>query len=175
MLTSILGPTFLRMTERTGNTGFDADHDCQNTRNEVLIRESTITVTFKDRTDGKECIVILGRWVDPYSSEVFTDPKKLQIDHLVPLKNAHLSGGWAWDKTKKRLFANDLQDPNHLISVKAALNQQKGAKGPDEWVPPNEDFWCAYGDVWERIKEHWQLTMTTKEAAAIARLKENCS
>ena len=152
----------------------DADGDCQNTRNEVLVRDSTVPVTFKARADGKQCSVESGRWVDPYSSEVFTEPKKLDIDHFVPLQNAHLSGGWSWDNQKRQDYANNLDDPEHLLAVKASLNRQKGAKGPENWKPPNQQFWCEYGEEWEHIKLTWQLTMTTAEAAAVQELKQHC-
>lgn len=68
-----------------------ADGDCQDTRQEVLIEESEIAVTF---INSDECRVASGRWTDPYSGEVFTDPKDLDVDHMVPLRNALLSGGW---------------------------------------------------------------------------------
>ena len=43
----------------------DEDGDCKNTRNEVLLRDSEVPVEFKNRTDGKECIVISGQWTYP--------------------------------------------------------------------------------------------------------------
>jgi hypothetical protein len=70
-------------------TRTDADGDCQDTPAEVLIVESTITVTLS--ADG--CDVIAGQWVDIYTSRVFTDPSLLDIDHMVPLADAHRSGG----------------------------------------------------------------------------------
>jgi len=57
----------------------DADDDCQDTRQEVLIEESEIAVTF---TDSDECRVLAGQWTDPYSGETFTDPRDLDVDHM---------------------------------------------------------------------------------------------
>ncbi|MCI0628233.1 MAG: HNH endonuclease family protein [Acidobacteria bacterium] len=108
----------------------DADGDCQNTRNEVLIRDSTAPVTFKPRADGKQCTVSSGRWVDPYSTEIFTDPKDLDIDHVVALQNAHLSGGWSWDAEKRKDYANSLADSAHLLAVKASPEPPEGRQGP---------------------------------------------
>ena len=152
----------------------DADGDCQNTRNEVLIRDSTIQVTFKPRADGRQCIVIAGRWIDPYSNEVITSPAALDIDHMVPLQNAHLSGGWDWDNDRRRDYANNLDDAHHLLAVKASLNRQKGAKGPEEWKPPTQSYWCTYATDWERIKTTWHLSMTTTEAAAVSAMEATC-
>jgi hypothetical protein len=118
--------------------------------------------------------VTSGRWVDPYSTEVFTDPKDLDIDHFVPLQNVHLSGGWDWDNQKRKDYANNLDDREHLLAVKASLNRQKGAKGPEQWKPPNQDFWCEYGREWEQVKATWHLTTTTAEAAAVQDLKQHC-
>ena len=57
---------------------------------------------------------------------MFTDASLLDIDHLVPLKEAHESGGFDWDADRRRDYANDLSDPNTLIAVARGLNRQKG-------------------------------------------------
>jgi hypothetical protein len=152
----------------------DEDGDCQSTRNEVLIRDADGPITFRPRADGRQCAVASGRWVDPYSGNVFTDPADLDIDHMVPLKNAHLSGGWAWDDGKRRDYANDLQDGLHLIAVRNSLNRSKSDKGPDLWKPPSKSYWCTYATTWEAIKDRWELSLTTTEAAAVAMMKQTC-
>ena len=79
----------------------DSDRDCQNTRHEVLIEESLKKPTFKS---SKQCQVATGEWLDPYTGLTVTDSIKLDVDHMVPLKNAHDSGGWAWDNRKNPLM-----------------------------------------------------------------------
>ena len=44
---------------------------------------------------------------DSYTGETVTDATRVEIDHMIPFKNAHDSGGWAWDKTRKAAFANE--------------------------------------------------------------------
>ena len=78
---------------------------------------------------------------------------------MVTLKKAHRSGGWKWTFQKREEYANDLENPGHLIAVKDSENQSKGAKGPDEWMPDNEDYWCTYIEDWELIKQRWDLLM----------------
>ena len=66
----------------------DADRDCQNTRQEVLIAESLIPVML----DAQGCRVASGLWFDSFTGQEFTDPSGLHIDHMVPLAEAHRSG-----------------------------------------------------------------------------------
>ena len=131
--------------------GIDEDKDCQNTRAEVLIKTSLIKPKFKTE---KQCVVISGKWLDPYSGKYFYDTKELEIDHLIPLKKAHTMGGHNWDKEKRKQFANDMEN---LIPVSSKLNQQKGSKGPRQWLPPNEKFRCKYLKKWLSIKEKYNL------------------
>ena len=102
----------------------DEDRDCQNARHEVLIEESPSTFGFKS---SKGCRVNSGSWNDPYSGRTITDATKLDIDHMVPLKEAHDSGAAFWSRERKRAYANDLDDPDTLIAVNRCLNRQKGA------------------------------------------------
>jgi len=132
----------------------DEDKDCQNTRHEVLIEESRTPVTFK--TD-KGCRVVSGSWLGAYSGDVFTDASKLDIDHLVPLKETHQSGGFSWDAARRRDYANDLSDPNTLIAVDRGLNRQKGAGDPSEWLPPNKAYQAEYAAAGVAVKLKWRL------------------
>jgi hypothetical protein len=145
---------------------YDLDGDCQDSRQEVLIAEGSDIVL-----DPKGCRVISGRWLDPYTNKLFIDPSQLDIDHFVALKNAHDSGGWLWTTEKKREFANDLINPGSLMAVSASANRSKGDRGPDEWLPTNLAYRCEFVRNWIKVKETWGLSLTAKEAKAIADLR----
>ena len=149
----------------------DADGDCQDARQEVLIAESLVPVTFE--TDRK-CRVESGRWFGAFTGAYFEDPSDLDVDHMVPLKNAHNSDGWAWSPAMKEEYANYLGDDDHLIAAQDNANQSKGARGPDEWMPPDETYWCDYAVNWSEIKHRWDLTMTEPEAEAVAVMLGTC-
>ncbi len=149
----------------------DADHDCQDTRQEVLIAESEVPVSFADK---RRCRVTTGRWRCPYTGDVYTEPRQLDVDHMVPLKNAHCSGGWAWDGKKRERYANDLDQPEHLVVVAKGANRAKGSKGPEEWMPPDEDAWCGYVSDWIEIKGRWGLSMTAEERAKVNEVVDRC-
>ena len=68
----------------------DHDGDCQDARQEVLVEESLDEVTFE--TD-RQCRVETGRWFGAFTGTYFEDPGDVDVDHMVPLKNAHNSGG----------------------------------------------------------------------------------
>ena len=149
----------------------DADRDCQDTRNEVLIEESLNTATFRT-PDG--CRVATGQWLAPYTNTVVTDPGNLDVDHMVPLGNAHQSGAWSWPAERKELYANHLADPQHLIAVTASTNRSKGARAPDKWKPEDESYWCQYAIDWVSIKNTWNLTATEPEHKALAQMLATC-
>ena len=149
----------------------DRDGDCQDARQEALISESLAAVAFESE---RECRVETGRWYGAFAGVYVDAPGDLDIDHLVPLKNAHDSGGWAWDSARKEAYANYLGDPDHLIAVTKGANRSKGAKGPEEWRPPDEGYWCQYATDWTEVKMEWGLTMTQEETEAVIEMLDTC-
>ena len=150
----------------------DADRDCQDARNEVLIAESRTAVAY--RTDRK-CRVAAGEWLAPYTNTIVTDPGRLDVDHMVPLGNAHDSGAWQWSANQRERYANYLEDPQHLIAVTAGANRSKGARGPDQWKPEDRTYWCRYATDWITIKDTWDLTVTGREHDSLVQMLNTCA
>ena len=150
----------------------DADRDCQDARNEVLIAESRTTLSY--RTDHG-CRVSSGEWLTPYTNTVVTDPSKLDVDHMVPLSNAHVSGAWKWSADDREIYANYLRDPQHLIAITASANRSKGARGPEAWKPEDRSHWCQYAIDWITVKETWHLTATKAEHEALVQMLNTCA
>ena len=149
----------------------DEDGDCQDTRQEVLIAESLIEVTLDDRG----CRVVSGEWFDPYTGQTFTDPGDLDIDHMVPLAEAHRSGADRWTAEQREAFANDLGAADSLIAVSASANRAKGARDPAEWLPPDQSYHCTYIEIWIATKDRWGLGADADELDAIEDVLAGCA
>ncbi len=150
-----------------GSSGWiDADHDCQDTRAEVLLAETRNAATF---TSASNCTVLTGDWIDPWSGAENTTARALDVDHTVPLANAWRSGAWAWTPQQRLDYANDLADADHLIAIPLGENRSKGDDGPDAWKPPSQNAWCRYAQRWTAIKAKWGLSATASEWNAIVR------
>lgn len=146
----------------------DSDKDCQNTRHELLIETSIRPVTFKSE---KQCNVLSGQWYDPYSGDTYIVSIELDLDHIVPLKFAHGHGGDKWRRQRKALFANDVEN---LILVQTSLNRQKGAKGLDEWLPPNLSYRCEYIKRFNRVMTKYALAFIPSEQRIVNRMGMAC-
>jgi hypothetical protein len=139
----------------------DTDNDCQNTRAEILIRDSVRPVKFKR---NKGCNVTWGEWLCPYTGKTFTKASDVDIDHIAPLSHAHRNGGADWSREKKRDFAND---PINLIVTEDSINQAKGDKAPNEWKPPNRGYWKEYASQWRAVKAKYGLVIGGAEEQAL--------
>lgn len=140
------------------------DDSCYNTRAKVLIRDSETTPTMAEKN---KCRVIKGEWVDPYTGQTEYESTTVQIDHLVPLKNAYLHGAWNWPYKLRCLYANFLGNNYHLITVDAHENMSKGDGGPESYMPPKEEFRCEYLKRWLTVKMIWNLFLSPDEAQSI--------
>ena len=70
-----------------------------------------------------------GRWYGAFDGHDLENTSYVDVDHMVPLRNAHISGAWAWSPEKKEMYANFLEDDGHLIAVASRANRSKGAPG----------------------------------------------
>lgn len=138
-----------------GDGWSDEDGDCQNSRAEALISTSTIPV----RLAKGNCRVISGRWISPFTGNVIMDASNIDIDHVVPLAWAWSHGANNWPYEKRVKFGND---PVNLWPVEASLNRQKGAKGPNEWLPPSGQ--CQYVARFKRIVLIYHLQLSQSES-----------
>jgi hypothetical protein len=111
----------------------DDNHNCLNTRHELLKRQSLALV----KTGDNKCTVSRGKWLDPYTGKIFYNPSDVDIDHIIPLKWAWDHGAYGWTSEKRKQFAND---DSNLLVVKNSINRQKGARGALSWLPPLKSF-----------------------------------
>ncbi|CAE6443947.1 unnamed protein product, partial [Rhizoctonia solani] len=79
------------------------------TRETVLKRDAATEVTV-----DSECRAIAGTWISDYDNREFSAAGGLDIDHIVPLKEAWQAGAWNWSDERRRDFANDLVRPQLL-------------------------------------------------------------
>lgn len=142
----------------------DADGDCQDTREEVLLVESEVPIS--------GCPVTTGEWFSWYDGETWTQASDVDIDHMVPLKEAWDSGARAWDDDTRELYANDLGDPRSLVGVTDNVNQSKGERDVAEWLPDLRV--CQYVRHWTVVKLRWGLAVDAAERTALLDLARGC-
>lgn len=115
-----------------------------------------------------------GTWLSWYDGRVISDSSQLDIDHMVPLAEAHSSGAWQWGSSRKRDFANDLAHPQALAAVSASSNRSKGSRDPSGWRPSQRSAWCRYATDWVTVKTAWGLTADEAEARALEEMLDTC-
>ena len=147
----------------------DIDGDGCDSRDQVLKRDS-ITLP---QVDPIDCNVIAGDWISPYDGARWSDPSRIDIDHVVALKEAWDSGAWAWTSAMRRAYANDTSDSRTLLAVTDRVNQSKSDKDPSNWLPPSRSYLCTYLGNWIAVKARWGLSMDQSEWGRVKNLLES--
>ncbi|KAG7290145.1 hypothetical protein NEMBOFW57_000142 [Staphylotrichum longicolle] len=138
-----------------------------NTREYVLKRDGSNVVT------NSACTATSGSWFSPYDGATWTAASDVDIDHMVPLKNAWISGANTWSAAKRTQFANDINTPQ-LWAVTDNVNQAKSDKSPDAWKPPLTSFYCTYARSWVSVKSSYGLSITSAEKTALTSMLNTC-
>lgn len=144
----------------------DLDGDGQDTRQEILIRDSHVPVTFGD--DGT---VETGLWVCRYTGSVTTDPGDLDIDHLVALGEIDAAGAQAWTLDQRAAFAND---PDNLIAVYNGSNRSKGDRDAYLWLPPNIASCGWYLEARQAVWDKYGVEVDADERRSVQFFADKC-
>lgn len=151
----------------------DTDRNGCDTRNDVLRRDLS-DVRVKPGTHG--CVVAAGTLASPYSGGhvqfvAGDNGGGVDIDHVVARENAWQSGASEWTERELVAFGND---PLNLLAVESSLNRSHGSRAADEWVPESDQGACAYISRQVAVKAAYELSVTTTERDAMARVLAGC-
>lgn len=168
-------------TAAEANTGYDrnlfkhwvdANGDCQNARQEVLISEAEADTPLTYTSSGR-CTVSTGRWFSYYDRVSWTLASDVDIDHMVPLAEAWGSGASGWTAARREAYANDLGDYRTLVGVTDNVNQSKSDQDPSTWLPTYDK--CRYVAEWVAVKIRWGLTADSAEKSVLNSYASSCS
>ncbi|KAG8737632.1 hypothetical protein FRC10_007974 [Ceratobasidium sp. 414] len=140
------------------------------TRETVLKRDGTNVVT------DSSCAATSGTWVSVYDGATWTAGSDLDIDHLVPLKEAWLSGARDWTTARREALANDLTRPQ-LLAVTDNVNESKGDRDPANWMPPLASYRASRRfdcHAWITVKYYYGLTIDSAEKTALTNYLAAC-
>ena len=97
------------------------------------------------------------------------------IDHVVSLKDAHVSGAGFWNNSLKVQFANDKD--NHVPSC-LKVNSSKGASTPLDFLRKSSDgkgmeyeikSFCSYLEIYYKVKSKYKLSFDNNNPELFSR------
>lgn len=144
--------------------GWDTTPGEQCNMRHTLLLEAAVEVT-----DQHGCH-LTGTWVSQWDLRHVHDSRQLHIDHVVPLAEAHRSGGHLWDRATKNEFAHY---GNNLVVTSSESNGSKSDLEPGQWLPAPEAT-CTFVTIWVETKLVWNLSVDYGELQALERLAQNC-
>jgi hypothetical protein len=161
-----------------GSDWVDTDGNGCNQRDDVLLRDAVPGTTRVAQQDSCDHDVLAGTWHDAYTGHTlrFTDLKELsqaeaiQIDHVVPLAEAWVSGARGWSDDRRETFANDLGE---LLAVDGPTNMSKSDGDPAAWRP-RKGYQCTYARHWIAIKARYRLAVDPSESSALEQMLGYC-
>lgn len=138
-----------------------------NSREATLIRDAS-----KQGTLNKDCVATGPgwEWKEIYVDKTVTDASKLDIDHVIALKDIERSGGYGWDIKKRTEIAND---PLNLLAVDASSNRQKSDQNAGTWLPTGSGR-CEYVKLQVEVKKKYDLSVTGAERARLEEAGKKC-
>lgn len=170
--------------DRTGQFGEawkDVDGNGCDTRNDILKRDLRDVTT----AGRNNCRVTSGVFTDPYTGKTIhfkygkDTSSEVQIDHVVALHDAWMTGAQNLTQQQREELAND---PENLLAVDGPENQSKGdglclnGKGcTGMYLPPNKEYQCEYAGKFTEVKAKYNLGLTEGQKSTLLPLLKQCS
>lgn len=154
-----------------GDSWLDVDKNGCDTRNDILQRD------LDNITRKGSCTVLAGEFNDPYTGTTIdfvrgpNTSSLVQIDHLVALKNAWITGAQQLSREQRVALAND---PLNLMAADGRQNSSKGDRDAATWLPENKDFRCEYVARQISVKAKYDLWVVPAEHDAMVRILSSC-
>jgi len=151
-LLALAGCTAVVNPSSSGAPWTDVDHNGCDTRDDILTRD------LAGARYDPGCVVDSGILHDPCTGRSIAFQRGagdlVDIDHVVALGDAWVTGASTWDAGERVRFAND---PANLLAVDASSNRQKGDGDAATWLPSNKAFRCGYAARQVGVKHEYAL------------------
>ncbi len=160
--------------DREGSFGApwtDVDGNGCDTRNDILRRD------FSSITQADGCLIYRGVIRDRYTGKQIdftrgqTTSLAVQIDHVVALHNAWMTGARTLSQEMRVALAND---PLNLQAVDGPTNSRKSDLDASWWLPPRRDYQCVYVARQISVKREYHLWVTPDEKIAMQSVLTTC-
>ena len=170
-----------KRVEQFGEAWKDVNGNGCDTRNDILKRDLRDVTT----AGRNNCRVTSGVFDDPYTGKTIhfkygkDTSSEVQIDHVVALHDAWMTGAQKLTQQEREALAND---PDNLLAVDGPENQRKGdglclnGKGcTGMYLPPNEEYRCEYAAKFTEVKSKYNLGLTEGQKETLVPLLEQCA
>lgn len=170
-----------KRVEQFGEAWKDVNGNGCDTRNDILKRDLRGVTT----AGRNNCRVTSGVFDDPYTGKTIyfkygkDTSSEVQIDHVVALHDAWMTGAQNLTRQEREALAND---PDNLLAVDGPENQRKGdglcfnGKGcTGMYLPPNEKYRCEYAAKFTEVKSKYNLGLTEGQKETLVPLLEQCA
>ena len=156
------------------------DNYCWTTKSEVLYSQSiTDTISLVDsnhnstKDKAKACAINKGKWTDPYSGDLISNPSEMTIDYIIPLSVANSIGGYKWTPEQKAQYANDTK--NTMIAVSKDSKTDRKDADIDKFKLKNDKYKCEFAKSYTAIATKYNLSPTQKTKDVIGKIITSCS
>lgn len=173
--------TKYKRVEQFGEAWKDVNGNGCDTRNDILKRDLRDVTT----AGRNNCRVTSGVFDDPYTGKTIhfkygkDTSSEVQIDHVVALHDAWMTGAQKLTQQEREALAND---PDNLLAVDGPENQRKGdglclnkSGCTGMYLPPNEEYRCEYAAKFTEVKSKYNLGLTEGQKETLVPLLEQCA